>query len=173
MLDHFRMFAGYNAWANARVYDAAAKLSEAEYRDDRGAFFGSMHATLNHLMLTDGMWRTRLTGEGELRGPLSRIVYDDLAALRAARGAWDAWMTGWIETLDEARLASPFGWTRLADGGRVEQPTWAMLGHIFNHQTHHRGQAHAILSSLRGPDFAPSLDLPVFQRESGLGWIAQ
>lgn len=65
MLDHYRMFADYNRWANQRVYAAAAELSDAQYRQDKGAFFGSLHGTLNHLLAADRIWMKRFTGQGE------------------------------------------------------------------------------------------------------------
>ena len=61
MKKHYHTFAGYNAWANRRLYEAAGTLSDAEYRADRGAFFKSMHGTLNHLLATDRIWMKRFT----------------------------------------------------------------------------------------------------------------
>ena len=87
MKDHYVTFAGYNAWANRRLYDAAALLSDGEYRADKGAFFKSMHGTLNHLLATDRIWMKRFTGEGEAPDRLDAIVHERLADLRArARG---------------------------------------------------------------------------------------
>ena len=85
MKDHYTTFAGYNAWANRRLYDAAAQLSDAEYRADKGAFFKSMHGTLNHLLATDRIWMKRFTGEGEAPDRLDAILHDRLPDLRAAR----------------------------------------------------------------------------------------
>ena len=81
MLARYRMFAGYNAWANRRLYDAAAQLSDAEYRADKGAFFRSMHGTLNHLLTTDRIWMKRFTGEGE--APLVELAARLASALTA------------------------------------------------------------------------------------------
>ena len=85
MLARYRMFAGYNAWANERLYAAAAKLSDADYRADRGAFFKSVHGTLNHLLVGDRIWMQRFTGRGEAPTQLGMILFDDLPALTAAR----------------------------------------------------------------------------------------
>ena len=82
MKDHYTSFAGYNAWANRRLYDAAAQLSDAEYRADKGAFFKSMHGTLNHLLTTDRIWMKRFTGEGEAPDRLDAILHERLADLR-------------------------------------------------------------------------------------------
>lgn len=76
MKTHYTMFAGYNAWANRRLYDAAAQLSDADYRADRGAFFKSMHGTLNHLLATDRIWIRRFTGVGKTPERLDAIVHE-------------------------------------------------------------------------------------------------
>jgi uncharacterized damage-inducible protein DinB len=168
MRDHFVMFAGYNGWANTRLLDACATLSEADYKADRGAFFGSIHGALNHLMVTDRLWGARLRGEPAPDYRLDSVIFDDLDSLRAARDAEDAALSAHVATLTDADLAGEFRWTRKADGVVVIQPLWATLAHLFNHQTHHRGQVHGLLSQA-GVD-PPSLDLPVFQKASGLGF---
>jgi len=83
------MLAGYNAWANRRLYDAAAELDDADYRADHGAFFSSVHGTLNHLLVGDRIWMHRFTGEGPSLTKLDAILYEDFAELRAAREAED------------------------------------------------------------------------------------
>ena len=90
MKSTFAMLAGYNAFANGRVYGAAAQLSDAEYRADRGAFFKSMHGTLNHLLVADRLWLRRFTGEGDAPNRLDAILFEDFLELRAAREAEDA-----------------------------------------------------------------------------------
>ena len=80
MKERYIQFAGYNAWANRRIYDVAATLSDEEYRADKGAFFKSMHGTLNHLLVTDWIWMKRFTGEG-------CVVGFHAAILRRRRGA--------------------------------------------------------------------------------------
>ncbi len=167
MLKLYRMFAHYNAWANARLYDAAASVPDADYRADHGAFFGSLNGTLNHLVATDRIWMRRFTGEGDAPSALDVILHDDLADLRAARIAEDARIVGWVEGLDEATLAAPFTYTSITNPTVFTQPLWPALSHLFNHQTHHRGQAHALLTRITGT--APSLDLILFQRQTGMG----
>ena len=102
MKDHYTTFAGYNAWANNRLYDAAAQLSDDEYRADKGAFFKSMHGTLNHLLATDRIWMKRFTGEGEAPDRLDAMLHDRLPDLRAARDAEDRRIVAWVGSLDEA-----------------------------------------------------------------------
>jgi len=160
----FVMLAGYNAWANRRLYDAAEKLSNADYRADRGVFFKSMHGTLNHLLVADRIWMRRFTREGDHPDPLDAILFNDRAALRAARETEDARIVAYVEGLDDEPLAGRFRYRTVTNPRDIEQPLAPALAHFFNHQTHHRGQAHAVLTGA-----APSFDLVLFQRETGLG----
>jgi uncharacterized damage-inducible protein DinB len=165
----YEMFAAYNRWANQRLYAAAAGLSDAEYRADRGVFFRSMHGTLNHLVATDRIWLRRFTGEGEAPDRLDAIVADDFATLSAVREQEDARFVAFVAGLSEATLAGRFRYRPLVEPRTLELDFAAVLDHVFNHQTHHRGQAHAILTGL-GRE-APALDLLYFWREAGLGGI--
>ena len=167
MKAHYVEFAGYNAWANRRLYDAASGLSEAEYRADKGAFFKSMHGTLNHLLATDRIWMQRFTGEGDAPQRLDAILHDRFDALRAARESEDRRIVAYIDGLDEARLAGVIRYRRVSTPEEFVQPLMPALDHWFNHQTHHRGQAHAILTALGKT--APELDLLYFQRLATAG----
>jgi len=167
MHQHFAMFARYNAWANSRVYGAAAELNDSEYRADRGAFFGSVHGTLNHLLVTDRIWMHRFTGQGPTYRALNAIPYDAFEALRTAREREDERIIAFVDALDEATLASHFSYTRASTAESIVQLLAPALSHLFNHQTHHRGQIHTLLTGL-GRE-APSLDLAFFQRETGIG----
>jgi uncharacterized damage-inducible protein DinB len=169
MKQHFSMFAGYNRWANERLYEAAAKLPDADYRADRGAFFGSLHRTLNHLVVTDRIWMRRFTGTGPIHTRLDEIPFDNLADLGGARAEEDERIIGYIESLSEADLSATFTYQRASAATVFTQPLAPALAHLFNHQTHHRGQAHALLTISGGHDAAPSLDLVAFQRETGIG----
>jgi uncharacterized damage-inducible protein DinB len=162
MKNHYDMFAGYNAWANRRLYDAAAALPDAQYREDRGAFFKSMHGTLNHLLATDRIWMQRFTGEGTAPDRLDAILFDAFADLRAAREAEDAGILVYVQSLDAERLAGVIRYRRVSTPEPQVQALAPALAHWFNHQTHHRGQAHAILTGLTG--IAPELDLLYYQR---------
>lgn len=160
---HYRMFAGYNAWANARLYAVAATLPAADFQADRGAFFGSLQGTLNHLLATDLIWMRRFTGSGSAPDRLDAVVHEDLPALWAARQAEDARIVRYVQSLDDAALAGSIRYQRVSSPHIHVQALAPALAHWFNHQTHHRGQAHAILTGLRTP--APELDLLFFQRE--------
>jgi uncharacterized damage-inducible protein DinB len=162
---HWQMFGRYNQWANGRLYDGAAKLPDADYRADRGAFFKSLHGTLNHLLATDRIWMKRFTGAGEAPDRLDAILFTDFAVLRAAREAEDRRIVAYVDGLDATRLAGTIRYRRVSAPDEFVQPLAPALAHWFNHQTHHRGQAHAILTGLTGA--APELDLLFFQRLAG------
>ena len=159
---HYRMFARYNEWANGRLYDAAGRLSVEQYRADRGAFFKSVHGTLNHLLATDRIWMQRFTGEGEAPGRLDAILFETFDELRAARVAEDGRILRYVDGLDEARISGTIRYRRVSSREEFEQELAPALAHWFNHQTHHRGQVHAVLTGLVGE--APPLDLLFFQR---------
>jgi uncharacterized damage-inducible protein DinB len=162
MRQHFQMLAAYNAWANQRIFQAAAELTDEEYRRDVRAFFKSMHGTLNHILAADLVWMHRLTGQGESPKALDLILHETLEGLSAARGTMDRRIIDWIESLDSKAFAGRFTYVTVTDVRTVSQRLSPALDHFFNHQTHHRGQAHGILSQL---GYAPPpLDLIYFQR---------
>ncbi|MGP8231811.1 MAG: DinB family protein [Methylovirgula sp.] len=166
MSAYWRMFAGYNAWANALVYEHAARLSDADYRADRGAFFKSVHGTLNHLLVADRIWMRRFTGEGEVVPRLDAILHESLADLRAARIREDERIMVFAAGLDAARLKAPLRYEAISSPAQIEQELETALAHFFNHQTHHRGQIHGLLTSLTGE--GPVLDLVAYQRQVGM-----
>ena len=163
MREHFLLFADYNLWANARLYEAAARLDDVEYRKDRRGFFSSIHGTLNHILVGDRIWFVRLTGAGAAPPRLDAILYDDFGALRGARVDEDERIRATIAGLTESRIAGPFEYVNSA-GETFREPHAQILAHVFNHQTHHRGQAHDMLSQ-SGME-PPSLDLVQFIREA-------
>jgi uncharacterized damage-inducible protein DinB len=167
VMNYFPMLAAYNAWANERIYDAAEGLSDADYRADRGAFFKSVHGTLNHILVGDRVWMRRFTGEGEAPARLDAILFDRLDALRAARRAEDERIAAYVGGLTDGQLAGRIRYRAISRPQEFEQPLAPALLHFFNHQTHHRGQVHALLTAIAGD--APSLDLILFQRQSGMG----
>ena len=167
MKPHFAMMAGYNAWCNERIYDVAAQLSDADYRADRGAFFKSVHGTLNHLLVTDRIWLKRFSGQGEAPNRLDAILFENLPELCAAREREDERIVGYIDGLSDADLAGRIRYKTITNPAEIEQPLAPALVHFFNHQTHHRGQVHCLLTGF-GLE-APSLDLILFQRQTGIG----
>jgi uncharacterized damage-inducible protein DinB len=163
MKSHLRRMAEYNAWCNRRLYDAVAPLSDADFRADRGAFFKSIHGTLNHMLAADRIWMKRFTGEGDTPTRLDAILFESFAELREAREAEDARILAYANGLSEDAMASRFRYSMISDPREVEEPLAPALFHFFNHQTHHRGQVHCLLTGL-GHE-APSLDLIRFERE--------
>ena len=171
MSDRLPVLARYNAWANHKLYGAVERLPDGQRRADRGAFFKSLHGTLNHLLVTDRMWMARFAGRPAPSVRLDAILYDDFDALRAARGEEDTRIITYVDGLDPGALAGTFSFEARSMPGRYVQEIGPALDHLFNHQTHHRGQAHAILTGL-GAD-APSLDLALFYAEVGHGGLVR
>jgi uncharacterized damage-inducible protein DinB len=160
--DKFQQLANYNRWANSRLYAAALDLSDQAYRLHIGVFFGGLHGTLNHLLLTDRLWLKRLTGEGDHPNRLNAILYEDRIELTRARIEEDNRLISVVDKFDDAALASLHSY-KTTSGMPQSQVLADILLHLFNHQTHHRGHAHACLSILTGGE-PPPLDLMVFQR---------
>ncbi len=171
MAAHYTMFAGYNAWCNERLYAAAAQLSDADYRADRRAFFKSLHGTLNHLLVGDRIWMHRFTGKGDLPASLDAILYEKFTDLRTARQAEDAKISRYVGALSDGDLAGTIRYRTFSNPADIEQQLAPALDHFFNHQTHHRGQAHALLSGIIGNEATPSFDLIIYQRETGQGGL--
>jgi uncharacterized damage-inducible protein DinB len=162
MKQHFMMFAGYNAWANGRIYDAAAQLTQDEFRRDTGVFFKSVMGTLNHILVADRIWLKRFTGEGDAPSTLDTVLFEDFGKLRVAREDEDRRIIKWIGGLTDKALSGRFTYMTVTDMRTVSQRLAPALDHFFNHQTHHRGQAHAALTMLGKPSV--TLDLIYFQR---------
>jgi uncharacterized damage-inducible protein DinB len=146
-----QLMARYNHWMNQKIYAAADCLSDEERKADRGAFFKSIHSTLNHLVWADYMWIGRFTQGTALakdypKAPSGTDLYADWDRLKIARAEMDGDIRAWEETLDEHWLASDFTWySGLAKATRTK-PAWLLVTHFFNHQTHHRGQVTTLLS---------------------------
>ncbi len=144
-----RMMAAYNAEMNRRLYTAASRLPESERTLDRGAFWGSIHGTLAHLLWGDRMWMSRFAGwpKPQQRQRDSAGIEPDFAALSRARVAADAAIVAWAATLDPAWLAGELVWHSGSTGSEQRRSCAVLVTHFFNHQTHHRGQAHAMLTA--------------------------
>ena len=156
MLDAFRMLARYNRIANERLYETCALLDAGEYRRERDGSFGSIHALLNHVLPADRIWMSRFAGGGRTTPPLNTVLFDVFAELRAARAVQDAEMESFFEQADGSFLEKPLSYRNSLGKECVEQVPVAVL-HFFNHQTHHRGQVHVMLSQTEIKP--PSLDL--------------
>ncbi len=141
----------YNRWMNDKLYGLAATLGDEARKRDTGAFFKSIHGTFNHLLLADRVWLARFTGVASppgFMGPggirsLDQELYADFDDLRRERAITDDALTAWVAELTPERLADPLVYDRL--GQRLESPLWWAVAHVFNHQTHHRGQITTLL----------------------------
>jgi uncharacterized damage-inducible protein DinB len=158
-------FAQYNAWANARLYDASTALSDFERKRDVKAYFRSLHGTLNHLLVADRIWLRRITGEGPAPKRLDETLFEQFPELREAREAEDRRIIEYVSGLEAADFERviEYGNTR---GETHALPLQVILAHLFNHQTHHRGQATHILRQL-GVAEPPALDLLYFALPTG------
>ena len=153
---YFRQLAQYNAWANGRIYTAAAELSDRERKVKRPSFFGSIHATLNHILVGDRVWLSRLTGKPHGIAALDQELYADFEELHAARVSEDERLSAIVDSYAEADIAQRLNYRSMA-GEEKSLPMVQVLGHVFNHQTHHRGQIHGLLSATNVAP--PSLDM--------------
>lgn len=154
---HFEMLAGYNQWMNSKVYEAAGRLDEEELSRDRGAFFGSILGTLNHILVADTIWLKRFAAHSacreslrevvELPNPtrLNQLLFKDFTALSEHRGWMDDQIIHWIDNLSEADLDVAFSYHNIKGVPAYKQFSSLVL-HFFNHQTHHRGQVSTLLS---------------------------
>ena len=160
----FRTLSRYNIWMNDRLYAVAADIPDAERKRDLGAFFGSLHRTLNHIMVGDRIWLSRFRGEASATVSLNATLYEDFEALRAARKELDGKISDYIDTLRPAKLAAPLNYVSGVYGPQ-SKPLWLLVLHMFNHQTHHRGQATTLIKQL---GFDPGVtDLPAMPGASG------
>ncbi len=144
-----RTMARYNRWQNASLFEAAETLPLAERRMDRGAFFQSIEATLNHILWADAMWMSRIAGLPKPAGNIAGSVAftPDWASLRQARAAMDEALIAWSDALPEGPITSDLRWFSGALGREMVKPLSFVVMHLFNHQTHHRGQVHAMVTA--------------------------
>lgn len=143
-----RTMARYNGVMNADLYGAAGRLADEERRRDRGAFWGSIEGTLAHLLWGDRMWMHRFAGWEKPGVPLKdSAALTSFAELREARADADARLQAWADALDPAWLAEDESWFSGAAQREIRRPRGLLVAHLFNHQTHHRGQVHAMLTA--------------------------
>ena len=144
-MSHFPAMARYNRWMNERIYALSENLSDAERKADRGAFFRSIHGTLNHILLGDRLWLARFLSREFRFKTLADELYADFAELTRERARTDAEILDWVETLDEKRLAAPLKFHSVVHNRDHSFPMWFLAQNFFNHQTHHRGQVTTLL----------------------------
>ena len=153
------LMAEYNHWMNRRLYAACAPLSDAERRRDHGVFFKSIHATLNHLLWGDRAWMRRFTSTAYPLSAPGQDLFHDFSELSQAREEMDGDILVLARGITSDWLERPLTWTSQLYGFTQTAPQFVLLLQMFNHQTHHRGQVHAILTRV-GVDMGPT-DIPL------------
>jgi uncharacterized damage-inducible protein DinB len=143
------MMAAYNAEMNRRLFDAAGRLSDSERRLPRGAFWGTIHGTLCHVLWGDCMWMSRFDGWEKPATAIkdSAAMIAGFDELHRARIEADERISSWASRASESWLASSQVWFSAAAGREIKAPRGLLVTHFFNHQTHHRGQAHALITA--------------------------
>lgn len=159
MQKHFMLLAEYNVWMNEKIYATAAELSAEERMQNRGAFFGSIHGTLSHLLVADRIWLQRFTQHSAQRQmlewvsqlprptSLDEILFTDFHEMWEHRKRLDITIKVWVSSLSEADLEQTLVYSSMK-GIPAAKPFSGVLLHFFNHQTHHRGQVTTLLSQI-------------------------
>lgn len=144
-----QMMASYNTWQNEQMRAAAEKLTEAELRADQGAFFGSIMGTMNHLLWGDLSWMARFDGGDFPEGSIeeSPTHTPTLAVWSAERFRTDGRIKQWSDKLHNIDLQGDITWFSGSQNRDVAVPLAQAIVHFFNHQTHHRGQVHSLLTA--------------------------
>jgi uncharacterized damage-inducible protein DinB len=158
---YVRRMARYNRWQNQNLYGVADGLSDEERRRERDAFFGSVHKTLSHLLWADRIWMSRFADVPKPEGgiPESVSLYPHWDGLKRERAAFDETMIAWADGLDSASVAGDLTWYSGAQKREVTRPKWILITHMFNHQTHHRGQVHCMLTQAGGAPHATDFSI--------------
>jgi uncharacterized damage-inducible protein DinB len=144
-VEYCQLLARYNRWMNERMYAAAATLDDGERKRDRGAFFGSIHRTLNHILWGDRTWIGRFTGAPGAGPAFGADAFGDFAELTHERDSTDTRILDWAGRLSPAWLAGPLEYRAASDGKLRVIPAWIAAAHLFQHAVHHRGQVSTLL----------------------------
>ena len=166
MLEHLRLMARYNKWANDRVSTAISAIDEADYMKPRDAFVGSIHGAVNHLLLVDRLWRGRMIGNPYPAAALNEIVCEDRKTFMHERDLENDIIIDFVDGLSSADIEGEFSYTTYSGVDGTDKRR-IVLAHMFNHATHHRGQVHALLTQV--PSDPPPLDLIYFMRDREAG----
>lgn len=159
LAEQYRALAAYNYWMNERLYALCATLSDEDRKRDLKAFFGSIHSTLNHLLLADRRWLRRLVGDPnafpslDAQGipiqetSLDQILYEDFDTLKRERETTDRAIMAWADGVDDVRLYGTMTYSTIG-GHEMSHAVWVAATQVFNHQTHHRSQVITLLTQL-------------------------
>jgi len=157
-VEYCQLLARYNRWMSERTYAAAAECSDEERKRDRGAFFGSIHRTLNHILWGDRIWLGRFTGTPCTVAAYGADMYDGFATLAHERERTDTEILAWAGRLSPDWLATTLEYRAASDGRLRQLPAWIAATHLFQHAAHHRGQLTTLLKQ-SGKDIGVT-DLP-------------
>ena len=156
---YFELMAQYNQWMNRALYEVCDSIPDVQRKKDVGAFFRSIHGTLNHILWGDRLWFGRFTQNLPALPRVGVDLHEDFAVLRSERESTDAFIMEWVTGLTDDWLQAPFSATSSMDGKTRRAPAWIMVSQVFNHQTHHRGQVTTLVKQL-GFD-TPDTDIPL------------
>lgn len=162
--EHYRAMAGYNHWMNRKLYEVCAGLSDEQRKRDLGAYFRSIHGTLNHILLADRVWMGRFTDTPTAFKSLDQVLYSDFERLIAEREKEDQRIIIWVNSLNDSDPGNELRYTGMTSPQARNYPLWFALSHFFNHQTHHRGQITTMIKQLGiDPGVTDLIMLPEFQ----------
>lgn len=147
-VEYCQVMTGYNQWMNERLFELCSSIDDVERKSDKGAFFGSIHRTLNHILYGDLAFMSRFTGNPAVVPELGVDVHDDFDDLWRSRSYLDKRMCEWSSTLNSSWLEEELTFTSKVDAVTRTFPKWILVTHMLNHQTHHRGQITTILNQM-------------------------
>lgn len=146
--EYVQLSASYNEWMNKKLYELCAQLSDEERKTNRKAFFKSIHGTLNHLLLADKAWMGRFEGKPFIVDSLDQELYADFEELREERQHTDTRILRWASNISMADLSGELGYQSVLSPGQKSCKLWIAVYHLFNHETHHRGQLTTLINQL-------------------------
>jgi uncharacterized damage-inducible protein DinB len=145
-MNYYTTIARYNRWMNQKLYGVCTDIPDRDRKSDRGAFFKSIHGTLNHILVADRIWLGRFTQQPFV-AKLDEELYSNFSELRVERESLDLTIVDWAQTLTSDWLNADFNYTN-SSGVTRTRPCWLLVTHMFNHQTHHRGQLTTLLNQM-------------------------
>ena len=149
-VEYCQLLARYNHWMNERLYAVVSEFRDDERTCDRGAFFGSMHRTLNHILWGDRIWLARFTGQAYAVSAFGADLYANFAELARERAVTDTAILDWTGQLTPASLAGMLEYRSASDGRMRRLAKWIAVTHLFQHATHHRGQLATLIKQAGG-----------------------
>jgi uncharacterized damage-inducible protein DinB len=164
-MNYYTVMATYNQWMNQKLYGVCADILDVDRKFDRGAFFKSIHGTLNHILVGDLIWLGRFTHQPFV-AKLDGELYSDFSELWTERERLDLTIIDWVQNLTPSWLNENFTYTN-SSGFTRTLPHWLLVTHMFNHQTHHRGQLTTLLNQLGyDPGVTDLPAMPEFNEQS-------